>query len=188
MKLCCSLIERAISASETLRKMYKIGGELGSGGFGTVYCGFRVHDGLPVAIKYVNRSNITSWGMLNGRQVPLEICLLWQTRHIKGVIRLLDWYERNDGFLIIMERPTPSKDLYDFITEKGPLEEELARHFFRQVVESVIACASAGIVHRDIKDENILVDLRTGYLKLIDFGSGGFLKDSVFTEFEGRRA
>ncbi|KAL1227625.1 Serine/threonine-protein kinase [Trichinella spiralis] len=146
---------------DAVRKVYKIGGELGRGGFGTVYSGFRMHDGLPVAIKYVNRKCIVSWGMLNGRKVPLEVCLLHRIRHVDGVIRLLDWYERTDGFLIIMERPTPSADLFDFITDKGHLDENLARHFFRQVVQTVIDCAHSGIIHRDIKDENLLVDLRT---------------------------
>ena len=66
-------------------------------------------------------------------KVPLEVCLMHRVGSVDGVVKLIDFFERHDSFIIIMERPEPCKDLFDFITEKGVLEEQLARNFFRQV-------------------------------------------------------
>ena len=122
---------------------------------------------------------------LNNRRVPLELKLLHSVQNVEGVIKLLDFFERPDSFIYVMERPAAGKDLFDFITEKGVLEEQLARNFFRQVVETILACHRRGVIHRDIKDENLMVDLKTGKLKLIDFGSGAFVKEGAFTDFDG---
>ena len=99
---------------------------------------------------------------------------------------MLDYFEDHDSFYIVMERPEKYIDLFDYISEKRIMSERSARFLFRQVVEAIQYCMSMGVLHRDVKDENILIDLKTSQIKLIDFGSGTFLKDDAYTEYEGK--
>ena len=59
---------------------------------------------------------------------------------VEGVVKLLDFFERHDSFIIVMERPEPCKDLFDFITEKGGRAEQLARSFFCQLRQLAKSC------------------------------------------------
>jgi len=172
----------------SFEETYRVGAVLGKGGFGTVYAGVRAKDGREVAIKHVARNKVLEWSnMTGGRRVPLEYQLLRQVQAVKGAIQLLDFFEKSDSFIYVMEKPSNSKDLFDFITDKGSLEEELAKNFFKQITDTVIACHKSGVVHRDIKDENVIIDMKTGKCSLIDFGSGARLKDDVYTDFDGTR-
>merc|ERR1711982_51182 len=110
---------------------------------------------------------------------------------VEGVIKILDCFDTPECYYIVMEKFN-SSDLFDFITEQGPLSEKLARTMFCDIVKTVKECRDNGVLHRDIKDENILVDLNTMKTKLIDFGSGCFYNHKtqnrkIFEEFRGTR-
>ncbi|GFR84064.1 serine/threonine-protein kinase pim-1 [Elysia marginata] len=174
--------------SERMEAHYQVEAELGSGGFGKVYSGYRRRDWLPVAIKHIMKKKVSSWYTLpNGQEIPTELHLLHRVQHVQGVIRLIDSFERADSFFIIMERPEHVKDLFDYITERGSLSESDSRTFFTQVVQMVMQIEKCGVLHRDIKDENLLVDLKSGQLKLIDFGSGTILEERDYDDFDGTR-
>ncbi|CAB1427543.1 unnamed protein product [Pleuronectes platessa] len=185
--------ERGKHGKEPFCSQYHCGSLLGRGGFGSVFSGHRLCDGLQVAIKQISSDRVQQWARLpgHGSPVPMEIALLERLSEVEGhegVISMLDWFEvEEQGFLLVLERPATCQDLFDFITERGALPEHLALRFFRQVVEALQFVHAHGIVHRDIKDENIVVDTRTLDVKIIDFGSGAPLKETLYSEFEGTR-
>lgn len=179
---------KSYKEKEMLETYYQVEEMLGSGGFGKVYAGYRRRDGLSVAIKHILKTKVSSWYTLpNQMHIPMEVYLLHRVQHVQGVIKLIDTFERSDSFIIIMERPENVKDLFDYITERGPLTENDARIFFTQIIQMVHKIEQCGVLHRDIKDENVLVDLKTGSLKLIDFGSGTILRDQDYDDFDGTR-
>ncbi|XP_051280669.1 serine/threonine-protein kinase pim-2 isoform X2 [Dicentrarchus labrax] len=184
---------RGKNVKEPFSSQYSCGSLLGSGGFGSVYSGQRLSDGLQVAIKQISSERVQQWARLPGEldPVPMEIALLQSLSEVGGhgsIIHMLDWFEvEGRGFLLVLERPPQCQDLFDFITEREALPERLALRFFRQVVEALRFLHAHGVVHRDIKDENIVVDTRTLEVKIIDFGSGAPLKETAYSEFEGTR-
>jgi len=110
----------------------------------------------------------------------------------------IEYFELPDCFMLIMERMMTQtsnhktnttscnvKDLFDFISESGPLKEDLAKMIFRQIVDTIGKIHKAGVIHRDIKDENVLIDTQTHQVKIIDFGSGARLHDEIYTDFDG---
>uniref|UniRef100_A0A8C4SI88 non-specific serine/threonine protein kinase n=1 Tax=Erpetoichthys calabaricus TaxID=27687 RepID=A0A8C4SI88_ERPCA len=105
-----------------------------------------------------------------------------------AVIQLLDWVITQSCVFLVMERPDPCMDLFDFMWERGQcLTEPIAGSIFRQVVQAVHHCQSRGVLHRDIKPENILVETSTQQTKLIDFGCGTLLNQKEYTSFTGER-
>ena len=171
---------------------YVINEMLGKGGFGRVFSARRICDGTEVAVKEVVKdAHFKTENNSNNNSLPTEIALMQQVQHVEGVIKILDSFDSPDCYYIVMEK-FKSRDLFDFISDQGPLPEKLARSMFRGIVRTVIECRDGGVLHRDIKDENILVDLNTMNTKLIDFGSGCFLKknhssSTVFSEYWGTR-
>lgn len=177
--------------------LYTIGDELGSGGFGFVVAARRNTDGLPVAVKFIFKKKVPAHGWVRDPKlgvIPMEAFVLKVVDH-PGVVKFIDLFDDHQFFYLVMElhgtpwqppasepvapinalRPAPmmrrsSRDLFECIEQHSKLTEEQARWVFAQVVETVWHLDRIGICHRDIKDENCVVDADFN-VKLIDFGS-----------------
>merc|ERR1712012_611075 len=76
------------SCEKVTMKLYKLGGELGKGGFGVVYAAVRRADKLQVAVKEVYKAKIIK-KTADGK-IPLEVALMQQVADVPGVIKILD--------------------------------------------------------------------------------------------------
>ncbi|MCL4152948.1 UNVERIFIED_CONTAM: hypothetical protein GTU68_052419 [Idotea baltica] len=165
-----------------------MGKVLGTGGFATVYEGWQIKDKLPIAIKIIQRSQITLWEDKKKKTLPKEIAILQRLSHVPSVIQLLDWHEDDDSFLLILDRPDPCIDFFDYISQKEFIREEEARKLFREAVSIADSLYESGVVHRDIKSENFLV-FTDGQgkpsLKIIDFGSADYVSEEPCGDLHG---
>jgi serine/threonine protein kinase len=161
---------------------------LGHGGFGQVFAGERRSDKRQVAIKIVPKEQLKHW--IEGR--PLEQVMLARLQGIPGVLELYDQGMLSDGAFAIITERLKGPDLFDYINDRAvTMVEDEAQSIFAQVFRVVVKCYENGIVHRDIKDENIMF-YDTGKVKLIDFGCATFVNvndgDGKLRKMEGTRA
>jgi len=159
---------------------HRMKGVLGKGGFGVVHSAVRKNDGLHAAVKDVPKDKVLEY--TDETRIPLEVALMQQVSDIPGVIKVLDFFDMGQSYYIVMERFN-SKDLFDFISEQGALPEVMAKDILRQLLTILVSCHQRGVVHRDIKDENILIEDNTFKIKLIDFGAAKVLSRELHERF-----
>ncbi|NXQ93452.1 NUAK2 kinase, partial [Sagittarius serpentarius] len=134
-----------------------------------------------VAIKSIRKDKIKDEQDLVHIRREIEIMSSLNHPHIIAVHEV---FENSSKIVIVMEYASKG-DLYDYISERQRLTEQEARHFFRQVVSAVYYCHKNGIVHRDLKLENILLDTN-GNIKIADFGlSNVYQQDKLLQTYCG---
>ncbi|XP_021328367.2 serine/threonine-protein kinase pim-3 isoform X4 [Danio rerio] len=187
-----STSSRRPPAKRSRRDMYAKGPLLGRGGFGSVFAGIRRSDGLPVAIKYVSKDRTHTRLKVDGQgRLPLEVALMTRVTSAPAcpsVLQLLDWFDRPRRYVLILERPAPCQDLQSFCEENGCLDERLAKKVLVQLIAALKHCESSGVLHRDVKPENLLISKESQDIKLLDFGCGDLLKRSAYKYFAGTPA
>jgi serine/threonine protein kinase len=93
-----------------------------------------------------------------------------------NIIRLYQVIDTAEELYIIMDYASGG-ELIDYIAAKGSLSEKEGRKFFRQLISAIDHCHLAGVIHRDLKLENMLLDENKN-LVLSDFGLGRSLQTS----------
>ena len=165
------------------KSKYKISKLLNNSANGVIYEGYRrlgdnsdrIGDraGDKIVAKQVPKSKIGRYEAMNGRNIPLEFYLqIIASSKSSGVVKALDIYERRTSWVLVMEKPTRSRDLFEILNERGRMSESCVRMISKQIIKTCCELATTGVFHRDIKDENILVNASTLETKIIDFGCG----------------
>ncbi|XP_020108547.1 SNF1-related protein kinase catalytic subunit alpha KIN10-like isoform X2 [Ananas comosus] len=166
---------RGTGGAEVLVRNYKIGKTLGIGSFGKVKVAEHILTGHKVAVKVLNRRKVRSMEMEDKVKREIKILRLFMHPHI---IRLYEVIETPTDTYVIMEY-VKSGELFDYIVEKGRLQEDEARRFFQQIISGVEYCHRNMIVHRDLKPENLLLDSKCN-VKIADFGLSNVMRDGHF--------
>uniref|UniRef100_A0A673HYZ0 non-specific serine/threonine protein kinase n=1 Tax=Sinocyclocheilus rhinocerous TaxID=307959 RepID=A0A673HYZ0_9TELE len=132
---------------------------------------------LQVAIKSIRKEKIRDEQDLMHIRREIEIMSSLAHPHI---ISIDEVFENKEKIVIVMEYASKG-DLYDYICDKPHISESQARHFFRQIVSAVHYCHRNGIVHRDLKLENILLDDNCN-IKIADFGLSNLYQGDKFLQ------
>lgn len=150
---------------EVLSNRYRILRELGSGGMAWVYLAEDTIENRLVAVKvlYPQYSEDVSYIQRFNREAKLAIGLT--DPHI---VRVLDYGASRDVHYLVMEY-IQGKDLREYLEQKGALSPEESLRIVDQVASALEKAHRQGIVHRDIKPQNLMMT-PDGTVKVLDFG------------------
>ncbi|KAK8402007.1 hypothetical protein O3P69_001231 [Scylla paramamosain] len=147
-------------------KDFDVGEQLGKGGFATVYQARCRNTGRDVAIKKINKSQITAGGLIN--RVRQEVTIHSRLSH-PSILQLYTFFEDQEYVYLVLEVCVKG-ELQKHLKNLGRvLTEDEAREYLRQIVDGMLYLHSKAIIHRDLTLSNILLDGQQ-QVKIADFG------------------
>jgi serine/threonine protein kinase len=151
--------------NRVIKDRYKLIDERGRGSFATVYVARDTKDNRIYAVKVMHIELSNDGDLLARFQREAHILLNLSDPHI---VRIVDYGEDNNMHFIVMDYIDGQNLKYHTLTH-GPLEPSRALNYAQQIAEGLDTAFKHGVVHRDIKPQNILINTK-GVVKITDFG------------------
>ncbi|KAJ8932532.1 hypothetical protein NQ318_000649 [Aromia moschata] len=142
---------------------YEVIGTLGEGSFGRVYKAKQISDGTFVALKVISKRGRSAKELKGFRRE----CEIQRDLHHPNIIQMLDSFETENEIVVITE--FAHKVLTTVLGKEGYLPEERVQPIVWDLVSALYYLHSNRVLHRDLKPQNILLDLKNR-AKLCDFG------------------
>jgi len=171
-----SMVDRDLVGQE-LDERYKILSLLGRGGMGVVYVAEQAMIGRKVALKVLRREVVQDETTVKRFLTEAKAIASLRNPH---TITLHDFGITDDGLLYYTMELLEGRPLSRIIATEGPLEHERAARLILQVVDSLEEAHEKGILHRDLKPDNLFVTVRRGeeVVTVLDFGIAKLAGDS----------
>lgn len=159
---------------------YELDKTIGKGNFAVVKLATHIVTRTKVAIKIIDKTVLDEENLT---KIFRETAILKKLRH-PHVTRLYQLMETKQTIYMVTEYAS-NGEIFDHLVAKGRMSEPEAKRIFSQIVSAVSYCHSQGVVHRDLKAENLLLDHNLN-IKLADFGfSNQFTEGNLLSTFCG---
>jgi len=153
---------------------YRIVGQLGKGGMGEVFRADDLKLGQPVALKFLPPNVDRDAARLT--QLHTEVRMARQVSH-PNVCRVYD-IDEVDGHTFLSMEYVDGEDLSSLLRRVGRFNEERGLELARQMCAGLAAAHERGVVHRDFKPANVMID-GDGRVRITDFGLAGITGEAL---------
>ncbi|KAJ7103620.1 kinase-like domain-containing protein [Mycena belliarum] len=182
-------VEDSILVSRTTSFKWVRGELIAKGSYGSVYLAMNVNNGELMAVKQVETPQTPS-DRADSRQIEMVEALKFESTTLKdldhpNIVQYLG-YEATPASLSIFLEYVPGGTIGSCLLKHGKFNPEVTKSFTSQILDGLEYLHSTGIIHRDLKGDNILVET-SGVCKITDFGISKKedVKGQAFTELRG---
>ncbi|MGB7280815.1 MAG: protein kinase [Candidatus Acidiferrum sp.] len=157
------------SEGTIIRGKYRIVGKIGEGGMGAVYKATHMHFNEACALKVMAPSLMNDTGLV--KRFGREAIIARKLRH-RNAVKVEDFDETEDGRPFIVMEFIEGQSLKTLMNAHGPLPVSRTCSIIKQAAAALEAAHELGLVHRDIKPDNIVLVFSHGeeVAKVLDFG------------------